>query len=127
MNVFFDVDGTIIADDGSLRPHVREVFKKLKEAGHNIYVWSGVGVRWEIVRANKLDEFVSDCFLKPLSDHKNGLGQLGVKVHPDFCVDDYGSVVQPFGGMAVKPYFFHDERDTEMLKVLDAIMNHKKE
>ncbi len=127
MNIFFDVDGTIIADDNNLRPHVREVFQKLKEAGHTIYVWSGVGIRWEIVRANNLEAYVTDCYLKPISDHMNSLAENGIKVHPDFCVDDYESVVQPFGGVAVKPYFFADSQDKEMLRVLEAALNHKKD
>ena len=124
MNVFFDVDSTIISYYGGLRPHVREAFQKLKEAGHCIYIWSGVGIRWDVVRANKLEEFVSDCFIKPLSDHKNMLHQLGVTVYPDFCVDDYESVIQPFGGITIKPYFYADALDKEMLRVLDAILNH---
>jgi len=127
MNVFFDVDGTIIADDGALRPHVHEVFQKIKEAGHDIYVWSGVGIRWEIVRANKLAEYVTDCYLKPLYNHQNGLAELGVKVKPDFCIDDYKSIVDAFSGVTVKPYFFADPEDKEMLRVLEAVMERSKD
>ncbi|MDA1240805.1 MAG: HAD hydrolase family protein, partial [Chloroflexi bacterium] len=45
LNVFFDVDNTLIMWNGSLRNHAEHVFKSLKEAGHTIYVWSGVGIR----------------------------------------------------------------------------------
>ena len=43
LNVFFDVDYTLIMADGRLRNHTEEVFVRLKEAGHGLYVWSGVG------------------------------------------------------------------------------------
>ncbi|MEE9198503.1 MAG: hypothetical protein V3U26_01760, partial [Dehalococcoidia bacterium] len=65
MNVFFDVDDTLVSFDGSLRPHVREVFQRLVKDGHSIYVWSGVGVRWEVVDRHGLRPFVTDCLLKP--------------------------------------------------------------
>ncbi|HEY3059716.1 MAG TPA: HAD hydrolase family protein [Chloroflexota bacterium] len=42
MNIFFDVDETILGYDGSLRPLVRETFKVLVDEGHRIYIWSGV-------------------------------------------------------------------------------------
>jgi hydroxymethylpyrimidine pyrophosphatase-like HAD family hydrolase len=42
MNIFFDVDETIVGYDGSLRPLVHETFKALLEEGHRIYIWSGV-------------------------------------------------------------------------------------
>ena len=42
MNIYFDVDYTLIAMDGSLRPGTTEVFESLLEDGHFIYIWSGV-------------------------------------------------------------------------------------
>ena len=44
LNVFFDVDNTLIMWDGVVRNHIREVFEALKENGHEIYIWSGVGI-----------------------------------------------------------------------------------
>ena len=36
-------DYTLVMGDGRLRPHAKEVFETLTEAGHPIYIWSGVG------------------------------------------------------------------------------------
>ncbi len=42
MNIFFDMDYTLLAVDGSLRPKVREVLQRLKDDGHQLYVWSAM-------------------------------------------------------------------------------------
>ncbi len=121
MNIFFDVDDTLIAFNGALRPHVREVFQRLVEDGHNIYVWSGVGIRWEVVDKHGLRSLVTDCCLKPVSDYRQGIGRLDVPVNPDFCVDDHPQLIEALGGEAIRPYFWPDERDQEMLRIYDAI------
>ena len=82
MNIFFDVDDTLIAFDGSLRPHVYEVFQKLLDDGHDIYIWSGVGLRWEIIERHKLRPYIQDCFVKPTANYRKGLEILGIPVHP---------------------------------------------
>ena len=66
MNIFFDVDYAIIGIDNSLRPGTREVFRRLIVDGHLIYIWSGLGPRWEVVERHKLEEFASGVFWKPL-------------------------------------------------------------
>jgi hydroxymethylpyrimidine pyrophosphatase-like HAD family hydrolase len=43
LNVFFDVDYTLVMGDGSLRPRSRETFEQIIGMGHSIYVWSGWG------------------------------------------------------------------------------------
>ena len=68
LNVFFDVDNTLIMWNGKLRNHTRHVFEELRSAGHTIYIWSGVGIRrWEM-RRHDLDEFV-ECF-NPANRHE---------------------------------------------------------
>lgn len=121
MNIFFDVDATLIADDGSLRPYVREVFEKLAEEGHHIYVWSGVGIRWEVVKRHNLEHIVRNCFVKPLWAHHERLGQLGVSPKPDFCVDDHLEIILAFGGVTVMPYYYPNPRDREMHRVYEAV------
>ncbi len=121
MKIFFDVDYTLIADDGSLRPYVREVFEKIKEDGHDIYIWSGVGIRWEVIRRHNLEEFVETCYLKPLSDYHDALVELGVDIIPDFCIDDHNGIVMAFGGTAVKPYYTKNLNDQEILRVYEEI------
>jgi hypothetical protein len=119
LNVFFDVDNTLIMWNGKLRNHAHDVFRTLKEAGHTIYVWSGVGIRrWDMKRHN-LDEFVTDYFIKPLERHHEKLEALGVPLVPDFVIDDHKTVVDAFGG-----YHIPDEagpNDEELLKVLARI------
>jgi hypothetical protein len=119
LNVFFDVDNTLIMWNGKLRNHTRDVFEALIQEGHTIYIWSGVGIRRWDMRRHELDELVEDYFIKPLEDHHAKLEPLGVNVMPDFVIDDHKSVVDAFFG-----YHIPDEAgpdDEELLKVLAAI------
>ena len=45
MNIFFDVDYTLMAMDGTLRPHTKDIFKQLIIDRHKIFICSGVGDR----------------------------------------------------------------------------------
>jgi hypothetical protein len=115
VNVFFDVDDTLIcSNDGTLRPLVRDTFERILADGHSIYVWSGVGIRWSEIEQHGLRPYVIDCFVKPLANHRESLQTLGVLVEPDFVVDDHAEVVQVFGGYAVRPYAGYDPSDREM-------------
>lgn len=122
MNVFFDVDGTIVGTwDGALRPLVREVFAQLRADGHHIYIWSGVGLRWREVEEHDLRSMIVTCFHKPLYDHHRQLGPLGITVHPDFVIDDHPQVVAAFGGVTVRPFYTYDPHDREMERVYRAL------
>ncbi len=119
LNVFFDVDNTLLMWDGSLRNHTRDVFERILAAEHTIYIWSGVGIRrWEM-EMNKLDHYVTDYFIKPLYDHRARLPKLGVRVEPDFVIDDHLSVVEVFGGYYIPDVAAPD--DEELLRVAEAI------
>ena len=119
LNVFFDVDNTLIMWNGKLRNHTRDVFERLQEAGHTIYIWSGVGIRRWDMRRHELDHFVQDYFIKPLDDHHARLGPLGVTVLPDFVIDDHKTVVDAFGGDHISDVAKPD--DAELLEVLRRI------
>ncbi len=114
LNIFFDVDYTLLSMDGSLRPGAREVFQRLVSDGHRIFIWSGVGMRTAEIRKHLLDEFVSGIFVKPLEDFDNALPSFGVHVRPDFVIDDYPQIVSNFGGVVVRPYYFRAPEDDEM-------------
>ena len=114
MNIFFDVDYTILGLDNSLRPETKEVFQRLVDEGHLVYIWSGQGERWEVVRKFELEPLLSGVYEKPLSDFHNRLEGLGVPVVPDFIIDDYPEITAAFGGMWIRPYFFKDARDQEI-------------
>jgi hypothetical protein len=127
MNIFFDVDETILGYDGSLRPLVAHVFGQLVDEGHRIYVWSGVRtgdtIRTEVVERYGLTAFVTDCFRKPLFDYSEQWRKTGISVQPDFCVDDYPDIVDAFGGYMVIPYRYA-RADSEMERVYEAIHSH---
>lgn len=115
LNVFFDVDNTLIMWDGKLRNHAHDVFTKLRDDGHTIYVWSGVGIRRWDMRRHKLDEFVEDYFLKPLEDHHERLKTYNVHVFPDYVIDDHKTVVDAFFGYHIPDMAGPDDR--ELLEV----------
>jgi FMN phosphatase YigB (HAD superfamily) len=122
VNVFFDVDGTIIESYGQrLRPLVREVFEQLQVDGHTIYIWSGVGLRWEEIDAHNLRSLIKTCYWKPRYDHHARLVELGVDVFPEFVIDDHADVVWAFGGVVVDAFDWYNARDREMERVYRKI------
>jgi hypothetical protein len=125
VNVFFDVDYTILGLDGSLRPGTLEVFEQLVASGHDVYVWSGVGIRWDEVRRAGLEPFVKGVYRKPLTDFQAGLELCGVPVVPDFVIDDYPQIVAFFGGVCIKEYFWRDDEDAEIYAVLARVAAHR--
>jgi len=124
MNIFFDVDETIMGYDGSLRPLVHQTFRVLVEEGHRIYVWSGVrtpeAVRSEVVERHGLVPYVTDCFQKPRFDYREQWQRTGAEVQPDFCVDDYPEIVEVFSGILIKPYA-RAQPDADLERVYAAI------
>jgi FMN phosphatase YigB (HAD superfamily) len=90
LNIFFDVDGTLVIHDDHnevpgigkikivdpndksinyLKPHKNHVsfLKKCKGRGNHVTVWSGGGYRWAeaVVKALKLEEYVDVVMTKP--------------------------------------------------------------
>ena len=114
MRIFFDVDQTLICTQGTLRPGVAELFGRLKQEGHTLYVWSGNGIRWDVVDRYSLRAFVEDCFFKPLYNFKEAIVRARLPVAPDLCIDDAPEVVEAFGGIVVTPYGQPNPADREM-------------
>lgn len=106
MDIFFDVDDTLIAEDDSLRPYVHEVFDRLVEDGHRIYLWSGGGIRWDVVDQHDLRPYVSGCYDK-----------YDCPIEPDLCVDDDDEILECYEGVWVKPYYLPNLKDREMIRV----------
>ena len=121
MNVFFDVDYTLIAMDGSLRPKSLETLQNLKNDGHDLYVWSGNGIRTREMDKFELSPLLAGVYEKPLSDFEGGLADMGIPVRPDLVIDDYQGIVSYFGGVWVSPYFFHNADDRDMERVYRII------
>ena len=124
MNIFFDVDYTLITWDVKLRPGVHEVFGRLRADGHTIYLWSGVGPRWEVVRRFELHEHVTDCFWKPLYNHHERMVELGVTVTPDYVIDDHAEIIAAFVGTQIAEPKMPLDGDREMWRVYDTIVAH---
>jgi hypothetical protein len=121
VNVFFDVDETLIAYDGSLRPGTRSVFERLVSDGHHVYVWSGRGVRTSEVHRAGLGDLVSGIYQKPLSDFAAGLTRCGIPVRPEFVIDDYPGIVEFFGGLCIRPYHGGAQADNELSDLPDLL------
>jgi len=128
LNVFFDVDGTLITWDNKIRPQVREVFQQIKDDGHDIYIWSGVGIRQEVVDRHELQGFLSGLYRKPLYDYRARLHEF-TPIVPDFIIDDYPEIVSDFsagrqGGVQIRPPIWPMTNDTEMWRVYEAFAKH---
>jgi hypothetical protein len=121
MKIFFDVDYTILGLDDTLRPGTKETFKKLTDESHEVYIWSGMGERWEVVKKHELTPLVSGVYEKPTHHFQERLDELGVPFEPDFVIDDYPEVVAAFGGVWVPPYFFKRNADQEMDRIYRII------
>ncbi|PZC50489.1 MAG: hypothetical protein DK304_000916 [Chloroflexi bacterium] len=125
MNIFFDTDYTWLGVDDTIRPGTETIFKQLVEDGHNIYVWSGIGIRWAEVRRHKLEKYVIDCFMKPLDNFIESLDHLGLPVKPDIVIDDYPEVPSAMVGIWIRPYFFYNASDNELERVYELICEYQ--
>ena len=112
MNVFFDVQGTLLTMEEVPRPRAREAFLMLKEAGHDLSLWSSGGAAYAAAAAERLGvaDLVSGCFGKRREP--------GVPV--DFVVDDDRSMVEAHGGYRISP-FDGDPKDEELMRVTQAV------
>jgi hypothetical protein len=113
MNIFFDVQGTLLTEDNDPRPHVREIFLKVSDMGHHVYLWStaGDGYAAHAARVLGVDDVVRGCF---------GKRSVPEDITVDFVVDDQASWVEEHGGFLVKAYN-GDPRDQELLGVVEAV------
>ena len=111
MNVFFDVQGTLISG-GNPRPHAREVFQELEALGHHVYLWSSAGSSYCARAAQflELEDLAYGYFSK--SEH--------LPVTVDFAVDDQPHLVDEHGGVWIPP-FNGDPDDNELWKVVEKL------
>jgi phosphoglycolate phosphatase-like HAD superfamily hydrolase len=112
VNIFFDVLDTLLTEEDLPRPHAREVFLRLREAGHEVYLWSSAGAGYAAVAAELLGvaDLVGGCFGKRREP------EVGV----DFAVDDDVSVVESYGGHRVEP-FGGDPGEEGLLRATEAV------
>ncbi|MDP6451923.1 MAG: HAD hydrolase family protein [SAR202 cluster bacterium] len=117
--IFFDVDYTLLGVDGSLRPNARDALQRLVDDGHQIYVWSGNGIRWRDIRKHELESLVVDCIEKPVTDYANAVSTMDIK--PDLVVDDHLEIVAALGGVWARTYYFPNSKDNEMEDIFRVI------
>jgi hypothetical protein len=112
LNVFFDVQGTLLTMEEAPRPHARQAFLRLKQQGHNLYLWSSGGAGYAVTAAEMLGvaDLVDGCLDKRQEPD----------VPVDFAVDDDASVVEAHGGYRIKP-FDGDPGDEELLRAAEAV------
>ena len=118
VRVFFDVDDTLLTWDHRLRPFAREVIAELWHSGFDVSLWSGAGVRWEVAHAHGLAPFLTSCYEKPLSRHRERLPELGIAAAPHHVVDDDQEIVGVFGGTHVPAPLEPLSEDRHLLRVL---------
>ena len=111
MNVFFDVQGTLVGK-GIPRPHTREVFAELTNAGHDIYLWSSAGAGYASSAAELLgvEELVLGYYSKFAPP----------PVTVDYAVDDQSDVVDRYGGYAIA-LFDGNPEDRELWKAVERL------
>jgi hypothetical protein len=111
--VFFDIDGTLVSENDSIRPHAKEIVMELIKAGIQVIFWSGGGLDYAATWANRIHPYVRSGCKNLREIHKS-----------DFVVDDMTAVVD----IAIKkgadgyviPQFVKD--DSELLHVRDLIL-----
>ena len=127
MKIFFDVDYTILGLDDTLRPGTKETFQRLLDDDHEIYIWSGMGERWEVIEKHELRPFISGVYEKPTHHFHERLEELNIPFEPEFVIDDYPEVVHAFGGAWVPPYFFARNVDQQMDRVYQIVCDFAKD
>src|SRR5690606_38666997 len=108
LNVFFDVDHTLVYVDqhtNILRPGAHDAMETLKKAGHDVFVWSAGGKAYveRIVDMHGLIKWVDGCFDK---DPR-------VEPTPHFIIDDDWYLVEKYSGFLVTQYKAVNPADRE--------------
>lgn len=113
MNVFFDIQGTLVGAGGP-RPRVREAFLEITGQGHDIYLWSSAGGSYAARAAESLgvEDLVHACS-----------GKEAPPVTVDFTVDDRPGLAGRRGGYEIPP-FRGDPADRELLRVAESLKDH---
>lgn len=115
LEIFFDVDGTLVDSRLHLRPYAREVILRLRGRGHRVHMWSGYGPRWEVAERHGLAPLFEQIIGKPLYSFRERLGEF-TEVEPDFVVDDHPEIVEALGGFTISPPGEPLDEDREMLR-----------
>ena len=118
MNVYFDVDHTLVyisAELNALRPGAAEAMRQLKDAGHGVYVWSASGLAHveRVVAMHGLSEWVDGMHDK---DPR-------VEPRPDYIIDDDWYLVEKWGGYCVSQYKAVNDDDAELALAIESLLS----
>lgn len=113
MNVFFDVQGTLLSGV-TPRPQTREVFLRIEELGHHVYMWSSAGEDYAYRAAFLLNVYDATYGYFGKTDH--------IPVTVDFVVDDQPGIVRQYGGYEISA-FTEDPEDRELWKVVEKLIS----
>ena len=75
------------------------------------------------MEAHGLAPFVDGYSVKPLENYVDSVAKMKLGASPDLVVDDHADIVEAFGGYAVKPYFFPEDRDRDLSRAAFAILD----
>jgi len=131
VNLFFDVDYTILGvDSGLLRPRVRDVFEQLCRDKHDIFIWSGAGDRRNEMDVLGLTAWVRGVFTKPVEQYERNVQRMiersELPVPPDLVIDDSIPIVRALGGIVVIPFGGRTQDDQEMERVYRIVTEHSR-
>ena len=117
LNIFFDVDHTLVFIDqhtNALRPGAHDAMRRLKAAGHGVYVWSAAGLEHvqRVVALHNLGQWVDGMFDK---DPR-------VLPYPDFIIDDDWYLVEKYGGHCVSQYKAVNDDDREFAEAMERLV-----
>ena len=120
LDIFFDVDGTLIDWAYNLRPHVHAVFTRLVNEQHRIHIWSGIGMRDDIVDQYDLRKYISGMYVKPTEEYRERLHEYSPIV-PDLVIDDHREIVAVLGGIQIQVPEAVADNDREMWRIYRII------
>jgi len=129
INIFFDVDETLVARDGNsyhLRPHAVEILFRLKKHKYMVYIWSRAGKKHAdfIVDSFGLRPYVDDTFTKPpkIDNYTSDYLKKYITALPSFIVDNGDHLFNiDVPNFKVRSYDEPDEYDIDLLLVYKKI------
>lgn len=94
MDLFIDVDGTLIDKDDNIRPFVKELFEAAHAKGFFIFVWSAGGVNYAKIQLQRIYHKLG--MNTPVSIIPKDFKYVRSKDFRSMCIDDMHEVCDSF-------------------------------
>lgn len=98
LDIYLDVDGTLIDKDDNLRPHVVELITSLHDRGFGIYIWSGGGLHYAADHARRIFKLCDNPDIH-INVIEKDLSKVRSKSKYNFVIDDMQDIVDNFRDM----------------------------